>query len=63
MEVCLRFKSCTEEDVIKSTGSGYIWEDLTEETQFGEEGEGTARGFLFRDLQPYVQAEMLGRKW
>ena len=52
----------SKEEVIKSTGSGCLWEDLTEGSQFGEEWEGTAKGFLFRDLELDVKGEMLGKK-
>ena len=59
----MRFKSCTKEEVIKSTGSGYLWEDLTEGSQFEKkEEEGTGKGFLFRDLELDMKGEMLGKK-
>lgn len=49
--------------MIKSTGSGYLWEDLTEGSQFEKkEEEGTGKGFLFRDLELDVKGEMLGKK-
>lgn len=62
VEVCLRFRSCTKEEMEKPTGSGSIWEALAG-MRFGEaQARGTGKGFPSGDWQPCIQAEMQGRK-